>query len=184
MPSLTISPALEADRPLIQEMARFYIYEMSDAAQWGYERKDAGVLFECRDLSAYWDDGCHPYLLLSEQELGGFALIDRRGSDPRTQFNVGQFFVLKKFQRRGLGRRAATAIFERHPGCWEVAQFPGNLPAIAFWQATVRDYTAGRYSEERRYVEHLELEMNVISFTSPGARPAEPVVFTDRVSKS
>jgi predicted acetyltransferase len=41
----------------------------------------------------------------------------------------------------------ARAIFDRFPGRWEVRVMAENLPAQAFWRATVSRYTGGRVEE-------------------------------------
>jgi predicted acetyltransferase len=61
--------------------------------------------------------------------------------------DVVEFFVMRKYRRRGAGARVASSVFERFPGGWEVRIDRDNLPAQAFWRRVVGDVTGGRYDE-------------------------------------
>lgn len=67
--------------------------------------------------------------------------------DPEVM-DVAEFFVMRKFRRLGVGRACARRAFDRFPRCWEVREQRSNTPAIAFWRATISDYTSGRFHEE------------------------------------
>jgi predicted acetyltransferase len=46
-----------------------------------------------------------------------------------------------------VGASAATLIFSRFAGRWEVIEFLRNTGAVAFWRAVIGKYTSGRYRE-------------------------------------
>jgi len=56
---------------------------------------------------------------------------------------MGQFFVMKKYRRLGVGTLGARFIFDQCRGRWEVGQMPLNRPAQAFWRRAIGDYTNG-----------------------------------------
>ena len=62
---------------------------------------------------------------------------------------MAQFFVLRKYRRRGVGRAAACELFSALPGRWQVGQMPLNLPAQAFWRRVIGACTGGRFVEQR-----------------------------------
>jgi predicted acetyltransferase len=62
---------------------------------------------------------------------------------------MGEFFIVGKFQGRGVGREVATQLFKRFPGTWEVMQMESNTPAISFWKKVVSDHTAGKFLESK-----------------------------------
>jgi predicted acetyltransferase len=152
--------ASQRDRKRIQNLARFYVYDLSEYAGWPCP--DDG-LYECRDLSAYWSAPALPFLIMADEEWAGFALVDRNPT-PRIDFWMGEFFVLRKFRRRGIGGSAARLVFNRLRGSWMVGQMMVNKPAIEFWRSVIADYTAGRFAEAVRRVDHLGAEMNVFEF--------------------
>jgi predicted acetyltransferase len=51
--------------------------------------------------------------------------------------SVGEFFVLRKYRRLGVGSRSAKILFERWPGRWEVGVAGYNKPALSFWQKAI-----------------------------------------------
>jgi predicted acetyltransferase len=62
---------------------------------------------------------------------------------------MGEFFVARQHRRQGIGRRAATALFDMFGGHWEVREMPANLPAQRFWRRIIADYTGGAFAETR-----------------------------------
>ena len=51
--------------------------------------------------------------------------------------DVAEFFVVRGARRRGVGQRAARALFELFPGTWEVRVLRANERALAFWRSAV-----------------------------------------------
>lgn len=82
-----------------------------------------------------------------DEELAGFALINKTGSTPSIEWNMGEFFIVAKFQGKGIGRQVAFELFNRFPGQWEVMQMPPNLPAIKFWKKVVAEYSNNQFIE-------------------------------------
>lgn len=99
----------------------------------------------------WWIRGdCHRLLIYADGKVAGFAIVN---SGPQflpldTDFEVLDFFVAHKYRRRGVGDAAARLVFEAFRGRWEVEQLAGNLPAVAFWNRVVSDYTGGRYERQ------------------------------------
>jgi predicted acetyltransferase len=61
---------------------------------------------------------------------------------------MAEFFVLKKYRRRGLGREAAFRLFSMFPGEWHVTQQVPNLAALTFGRKVIREYTQCNYHEK------------------------------------
>jgi predicted acetyltransferase len=137
--------------PVIQNMARFYAYDLSRACGF-YEVFDwsfpANGLYENPDFSKYWrEPNRYPFIIHVDDELAGFALIHKVGSVPEIDWNMGEFFIVGKFQGKGIGRQAAFELFAKFPGRWEVTQMPPNLPAIKFWKKIISEYTQNQFIE-------------------------------------
>ena len=122
-------PATLEDYPTIQNMARFYVYEMSrecglNSIDWACP---ADGLYESFDFKYYFTDAeRRAYLVKVNKELAGFVLIYQTGKQSNIQWPMGEFFILARFQRRGIGRLAAQQVWEHHPGSWEVTVIPEN----------------------------------------------------------
>lgn len=151
-----IIPATIEDYPIIQNMARFYVYNLS--RDCGFISEDwvlpADGLYESFDFKPYFQDPTRKaYLIKVKDELAGFVLLNCATTSPDTEWNMGEFFILAKFQRKGIGKKVANRIWEIHPGLWEVSILPENKRALAFWRKIISDLTDGKYSEEMKDVD-------------------------------
>lgn len=104
------------------------------------------------ELFARWfrDKTSHPLLILEGTRPVGFALVSRplvAMPGARPEYRLADFFIRKSYRRRGIGRAAASLIFNRFNGRWLVTETAGNQGAIRFWREVVFGYTAGRYQE-------------------------------------
>lgn len=151
--------------PVIQNMARFYAYDLSkscgfyDLFDWSFP---ANGLYEAIDLSDYWKPDHFPFYIKVDGELAGFALIDKKGTTPEVDWNMGQFFIVGKYQGKGIGHQVAIEIFSQFRGIWEVMQMPDNVPAIAFWKKVIADFTNNKFSEERKTVQEPKPHENIV----------------------
>ncbi|MHB8530501.1 MAG: GNAT family N-acetyltransferase [Caulobacteraceae bacterium] len=146
-----------ADLPVMQAMATYYVYDMSEfvGREPGWKFPETG-LYECESLRPYFEDpDAHPHLVRVAGELAGFAIVDTKGSGPEVEFNMAQFFVHRKFKGRGVGLDAARQCFERFAGAWEVNVIPANRGAFAFWSRIIPQCAKGVVEQSRRPAPHL-----------------------------
>lgn len=172
---ISLSKATQEDKNTIQNLGRFYVYEMSRYCgflpSWDVPLNG---LFECIDLSSYCEKpDRHAYLVKVDDELAGFVLINKEGSTPDVDWNIGEFFIVSKFQGKGVGRYAAEQVFNMFPGIWETCQMPENTAAIEFWERVVNRYSQGQFEKELKTLPKPKPHpMVVLKFTSQGS-PAE-----------
>jgi predicted acetyltransferase len=137
---VNVVPARIGEQPAIENLFQLYSHDFSEF--WSGtprgELSDAGR-FEAIALAPYWQVGDHfPYLIRAGTHLAGFALVNKEThSTAKADFNMAEFFVVRKHRGRGTGRRAAQDIFARHRGTWEVAVARRNVAAIAFWRSAI-----------------------------------------------
>jgi len=123
------------------------------------------------ELLARWfrDDRSHPLLILDAGRAAGFALVARplAGTDTTNaaEFRMAEFYIRRTHRRRGIGRVAASLIFSRFAGRWEIVEATANGNAVRFWRRTVMEYTRGRYDER---VRDGEVRQRFQSSNSPG----------------
>ena len=159
--NIEITEATREEKPIIQNLARFYIYDLSEFQ----ERKcpDNG-LFEDEDYIRYWTQPGHfAYLVKCQGELAGFVFIAKGGSSADIEYHIAEFFIVRKFRGKGVAKVVARDMFERFPGKWEVMAIARNTPAIKFWEKTIHEYTQGRYT---RSSEFHDCAMEVIRFSN------------------
>ncbi len=167
--NITLCKATSEDKDTIQNLGRFYIYEMSKFCGFlpTWETPSNG-LFECIDLSSYCEESDrHAFLIKVDDELAGFVLINKVGSAPDVDWNMGEFFVICKFQRKGIGRHIAEQIFNQFPGTWETTQIPENKAAIDFWEKVITQYSHGQFEKTLKTIQEPKPHpMIVLKFTS------------------
>jgi predicted acetyltransferase len=128
-------------------------------------------LFECIDLSSYCEKpDRHAFLVKVDNEVAGFVLINKLGSTSDVDWNIGEFFIVSKFQGKGVGRYVAEQVFNQFPGVWETSQIPENTAAIEFWDRVVSQYSHGQFEKTLKTVpEPKPHPMIILKFTSQGS---------------
>ena len=148
-PVISLSPASKAERPALDNLMQLYIYDWSELRP--LDVRDDGR-FPDYPLDAYWADSRrHPLLLRVDGRLAGFALVSEgsRLTGAPGVFDMAEFFVMRRFRRKGVGLAAASMAFDRFKGLWEIRQHDENTAATAFWRRAIDRYTGGNYREVR-----------------------------------
>lgn len=153
----SLMAATIADYPLIQNMARFYVYDLS--RECGFISPDWALpsvgLYESFDFKEYFQNLTRrAYLIKVDQETAGFVLLNQEGIFPETNWNMGEFFILAKFQGKGIGSEVARQVWDLHPGNWEVSVIPENKSAATFWRRLIENYTKQTFKESLQYIEY------------------------------
>lgn len=155
---ISIITATMDDYPRIQNMARFYVYDRTDYMGW--ECPENG-LFECIDFKHYFENfNEKAYLIRVSGELAGFVLLDKMQLLEPDDWNMGEFFVLAKFQGKGIASAVAREIFNNHPGKWHIAVMPKNIKAVKFWRKVISGASNGNYREVFKTEDELRSDEN------------------------
>jgi predicted acetyltransferase len=108
------------------------------------------------EIFANWfaNDQSHPLLILKGEDAVGFALVTRpripAAGETAANYTMSEFFVRKAHRRVGIGRDAATLIFDRFAGEWELVEYQRNPGAVAFWRRVLTTYSKGLFTERSR----------------------------------
>jgi len=138
------------DREWIRAAYRDYLSELSLAKTGLFPVLGEWDAREGEILAGWFDDpSAQPFVILQSGTRAGFALVARPAlrSPTGAHFRMADFFVVRNARRRGVGASAATLIFSRFAGEWEVLEDPNNRQALQFWRRVIGRVTAGRYSE-------------------------------------
>jgi predicted acetyltransferase len=124
------------------------VYDFSEIL--GLDVDDDDARFRIPAVDAYFTEPRYQaFFVTVDSRMAGLALV--RGASRLTGddgvWDMAEFFVLRKYRRRGVGAHAACALFDRLAGRWEVRQRPENVAATAFWRRTVARYTGGRFED-------------------------------------
>lgn len=144
----------DADRAAVKNLYAFYRYDLAPFIPGGpgsvpnafgvfdgdeARSHDAAVA----ELDLWWErpGALFAHLFRVGATPAGFALVSARPhASPGVDHRLCDFFVVNRFRRRGVGTRAAVAVFDRHPGRWELGVEPENRAADAFWRRVLGAY--------------------------------------------
>ena len=140
------------DREWIRAVYRDYLAELSASKSGIFPALGEWAERESEFLAGWFSAAAaHPFVILVDGHRAGFALVSPPPVMPRASvdFRMSEFFVVAAARRRGVGASAASLIFSRFAGDWEVVEDEQNRPALQFWRSVIARHTAGRYSETR-----------------------------------
>lgn len=127
---IAVSPASEDEKPIVRRLLELNAHDFSEID--GRELGPHGE-YGCRYLDHYWtEENRHAFVVRVDGAVAGCVLV-RAGSPHR----FGEFFVVRKHRRSGVGTSVSREIFRRFPGEWLVEEVPGNDVAVAFWRRAV-----------------------------------------------
>lgn len=132
------------DKEIIRNLNEKYFYECSfyenmkvdDLGNFGYDYLDL----------YFTDDDRWAYILRVDGNVAGFAMVNKYFDDRQNlDYAMAEFFVLRYYQGRGVGRQFAHFLFNIHKGKWQAAMHCNNKKGIAFWNKIICEYTNGDY---------------------------------------
>lgn len=145
---VALDQATLLDAPLLSNLLELYVHDLSDVfpvelgpdGRFGYDR-----------LSLYWSEPERrwAFLVRHRGRVVGFVLATRAPSpaSDTNAYDVAEFFVLRRYRRSEVGRRAAFLLWNRLPGAWTVRVAETNTGGLAFWRDVIAEYTSGAASE-------------------------------------
>ncbi|KAB8135739.1 GNAT family N-acetyltransferase [Gracilibacillus oryzae] len=152
--NITITKVSYDDKLVLSNIIQLYRY---DSSEFDGHALNSHGLYMYKYLDNQWtDDYRYPAIIKVDGEIAGFVLIildvpkDFTKLSKTNKTNViSDFFILRKFRRKGIGKQVAFSIFDQFKGDWEVKQTLTNKPAYEFWKKVIGDYTNGfSYHEE------------------------------------
>lgn len=165
---VALDAATPNDAALLENLLELYIHDLS--ATFRSIELGANGRFGYSKLPLYWSEPERhfPFLIRWDSRVVGFALATRGSpaSDDPNVFDVGEFFVVRRHRRSGVGRRAAMLLWNRLPGSWIVRASAGLPGAVAFWRGVVTEFTQGGAVEAERA--GSPYRWHVFSFSSHG----------------
>ena len=141
---VVLEAATQSDAGLLANLLELYSHDLSDVfalelgadGRFGYEK-----------LPRYWSEPERrfPFLIRAGTRLAGFALVTRGSpvSDDPDDFDIAEFFVLRRHRHSGVGRRAAFLLWNRLAARWIVRVSEGNPEGLRFWASVIGEYTSG-----------------------------------------
>ena len=167
--SFTLRPIRPGEHPAVRRLVQLYIYDLGGAL-WDVDPR--GAFGSAAWHRRFWSRrGRRLFVIRVDRRLAGFALVrDRATFAGRAAREISEFFVLRKYRRRGVGTRAALCLLTQRRGPWELAELSSNVGAQRFWRRVVAALAVGGYTERRW--RHDDLEFVVQHFETAASRGA------------
>jgi predicted acetyltransferase len=154
----TLEGASVDDAVLLGNLMELYIHDLS--AMFAFVKLGEDGRYGYPELPSYLsgESSRRAFVIRHDGCVAGFVLV-RRGSpasDDPSVLDVAEFFVLRQFRARGIGRSAATLLWNLMPGSWTIRASARNPDAIRFWRDVVARYTEQRGTESERSIGSAE----------------------------
>ena len=135
----------------IENMMQFYMYDFSE---WLPIPFNSAGLFTLRPKEPYWAaPSTKPFLIMVNGETAGFVCVDNEVNHVEVNFNIGYFFVSRRFRGAGIGLAVVEKLLARFPGCWQIFHINKNLPAERFWKKVIPLVTHGDFSVRGEHID-------------------------------
>jgi predicted acetyltransferase len=124
-------PARLGERLIIRNLMELYQYDFSEID--GTDLDEHGQ-YGYYDLDCFWiNPNWSAYVIVVEGKWAGFALTNDEVHIQGNTRAIVEFFVVRKYRGRGVGRLAAQAIMDLGPARWEIRVLEQNQAAQRFW---------------------------------------------------
>jgi len=135
---------------VLQNLLELYHY---DSSEYNDDKLNEFGLFGYKYLDHYWtEEGRHPFFIKCDDQLAGFVLVRIFSENERIIHSIAEFFVMRKFRRKGIGKIAAFMVFDQFSGIWNVGQEPQNVRAQRFWRTIIKQYSNNHFTEiQKKY---------------------------------
>jgi predicted acetyltransferase len=125
-------------QPVFENLLQLYIHDFSELIP-----VDIGddARYSYKNLALYWSDASRlPFLARLDGKLAGFALVTRIPEDDEA-YDMAEFFVLRRYRRRGIGRELAEKVWLDCRGRWQIRVMANNRAALRFWTSSIANFT-------------------------------------------
>jgi len=134
--NIDIRRAAPGERLVVRHLMELYQHDFSELdggdldehGQYGYY-----------DLDCFWiDPAWAAHVVKVDGKWAGFVLVNDDVHLDGNTHAIVEFFVVRKYRGRGVGRAAALAIMNDCPARWEIRVMHENRAAHDFWDALAR----------------------------------------------
>ena len=94
-------------------------------------------------MAEWWEHPgkAFPYLITVDNRPAGFALV---ASPPLVDGDADkelvEFFLFHPYRNKGIGKRAALQVFDKHRGSWQLSVMNKHSSALGFWKHILAGY--------------------------------------------
>ncbi len=154
------------DKELLRHLWDLYSYDFS-VYDYDDTQSDGRYLF-------YYDDGFFKsddrsvYFIMAGEKYAGFVSVSNNCyilNQPDDKC-ILDFFVMNKFRKGGVGKRAAYLVFDLYPTRFEVAQYDNNEVSKTFWERIISEYTGSHFEIRKVFTSKSTLQAIIFDASS------------------
>ncbi|CAG7659026.1 GNAT family N-acetyltransferase [Paenibacillus allorhizosphaerae] len=151
--SIEIALVPYEDETVLYNLIQLYRYDSSEFD--GHVLNKHGMYLYKYFDHQWTDEYRRPFIVKVDEEIAGFALIMldvpkeyMKLSTAQKTNVISDFFIMRKYRRKGVGRHVACSLFEMFTGTWEIRQTLANKSAYAFWRQVISQYKEHKIFQE------------------------------------
>jgi predicted acetyltransferase len=117
----------------IHDFSELVPMDVGDDGRYGY-----------KSLPLFWSDNSRlPFLARLDGKLVGFVLVTHGPElfGDSEAWDMAEFFVLRRYRRRGIGTQLAEKVWLHCPGRWQIRVMEKNVLARKFWESRIAKFT-------------------------------------------
>ncbi|RON47705.1 GNAT family N-acetyltransferase [Pseudomonas frederiksbergensis] len=171
MTRIELQPAQRDELETIENLMQFYVYDFSE---WLPLKLGEHGLFNIQPKPGYWrNPATRPFLIKVDGELAGFVTVDDDIHVAGAEFNIGYFFVSRRFRGQGVAKFVVSALLRRLPGQWQIFHIDANQPARRFWACVMPDLLQEKFTTHQLTVDGYQCTLYRFE-SSPQQPPGLP----------
>ena len=124
-----LQPVTAQTESIFRDLWQLYQYDFSEFWTRVAKSEELGRFPEAPDAT-FTEAHQHPFFIHVNGHLAGFVVVVEH--EPETW--ITQFFIVKRYRRKGVGRRAAVQCFRKYPGRWKLQVHVQNKGSESFWR--------------------------------------------------
>ncbi|MBD3922160.1 GNAT family N-acetyltransferase [Paenibacillus sp. PR3] len=152
--AVEVVQAAEDQKSILRQLIELYEYDFSE---FNDADVNASGYYGYTYLDHYWtEEKRRAYLVKVDAQYAGFVLVNdyTHNMVDEDARSIAEFFIMRKYRRRGIGKLVASKVFDTFKGTWVVLQHGNNAVSHHFWTHTINEYTGGSYNEHDVTTEH------------------------------
>ncbi|MNF48775.1 hypothetical protein D3C85_569660 [compost metagenome] len=151
MATIELHRAQRDELECIENLMQFYLYDFSE---WLPLKFGHHGLFNAQPKLDYWrKPSTQAFLIKVDGDLAGFVTVDDEAHCEGVEYNIGYFFVARRYRGHGVAAYAVAALLNQLPGHWQIFHLDANLPARAFWARVIPQLTGGDFTRKQRPID-------------------------------
>ena len=151
MPSIELHAAQRDDFDTLENLMQFYVYDFSE---WLPLELGEHGFFNIQPKLDYWrKPATRAFMIRVGGELAGFVTVDDNTHLDGAEYNIGYFFVSRRFRGQGVAKFVVSALLSQFPGQWQIFHIDANPPARRFWAKVMPDLTGNQFTLHQQPVD-------------------------------